>query len=483
MRARLHPSRVLGLALLSVGMLVGSPSWALDIGHSRLTSRPDQPLRLDVGIRAISPAESLSLQVAPAPLAAWREARLVPPVDLALLRVSLERDAQGQVRRIRLSSDQPFSGRVADVLLQIRSDSGRSLHQVSVLVPAPVRVQPPVRSAPTKRPVPVSVVIPALPTDHSASHSSAQRVPHGEIQVRSGDTMHSLERRYAVDGVTAFQWMLAVQRRNPDAFIGHNLHRLKAGQSLQMPDMDLMLSLDDTQARKLYVDQARALRFGGKVRMGQADASHGHAQAADVVVPDAAQAQDRLRLSAPVAGADQRQAVQHQLRDAGERVSQLEENVSNLSRALQSQGEAAKDLVLDSVSELGLSTVDTPAPIQNKPATAADSAPSSAATGAAASPSGSPSVVPGPDQGKMAGAVNKAKKTVSWIQEHMLAVMAVVLALIVLIVTWVLKRANTANQDIDDSPAPVSEAMVREKLEKINLDLDQPPSDEPSVRQ
>ena len=479
MRARLHPSRVLGLALLSAGMLAGGPSWALDVGHSRLTSRPDQPLRLDVGIRAISPAESLSLQVAPAPLAAWREAGLVPPVDLASLHVSLERDAQGQVRRIRLSSDQPFSGRVADVLLQIRSDSGQSLHQVSVLAPAPVRVQTPVRSAHTQRPAPISVVIPALAADRSASHSSIQRVPQGAIQVQAGDTMHSLERRYAVDGVTAYQWMLAVQRRNPDAFIGLNLHRLKAGQSLQMPDMDLMLSLDDAQARRLYVDQARALRLGGKVRMGQADASHGDVQAADVAVPDASQAQDRLRLSAPVSGADQRQAVQHQLRDTGERVSQLEENVSNLSRALQSQGEAAKDLVLDSVSELGLSTADTPASGQNKPAAAAGSA----ASGAAASPSGSPSVVPGPDQGKMAGAVNKAKKTVSWIQEHMLAVMAVVLALIVLIVTWVLKRANTANQDIDDSPAPVSEAMVREKLEKINLDLDQPPSDEPSVRQ
>ncbi len=483
MRARLHPSRVLGLALLSAGMWAGAPSWALDVGHSRLTSRPDQPLRLDVGIRAISPAESLSLQVAPAPLAAWRQAGLVPPVDLASLNVSLERDGQGQVRRIRLSSDQPFSGRVADVLLQIRSDSGQSLRQVSVLAPAPVRVQTPVRSAQAKRPATVSVVIPARPADRSASHSSTQRVPQGAIQVQSGDTMHALAHRYAVDGVTAYQWMLAVQRRNPDAFIGHNLHRLKAGQSLQMPDMDLMLSLDDAQARRLYVDQARALRMGGKVRMGQADASQGDLQSADVAVPEAAQTQDRLRLSAPGSGADHRQAVQHQLRDTGERVSQLEENVSNLSRALQSQGEAAKDLVLDSVSELGLSTADTPASVQNGPASAEGAASSAAASDATSSPPGSPSVVPGPDQGKMAGAVNKAKKTVSWIQEHMLAVMAVVLALIVLIVTWVLKRANSANQDIDDSPAPVSEAMVREKLEKINLDLDQPPSDEPPVRQ
>ncbi|XOT94403.1 hypothetical protein ACMTAU_13630, partial [Alcaligenes pakistanensis] len=107
---------------------------------------------------------------------------------------------------------------------------------------------------------------------------------------------------------------------------------------------------------------------------------------------------------------------------------------------------------------------------------ASGAASSAAVAGAIAVPAES-------EQGKMAGAVNKAKKTVSWIQENMLAVMAVVLALIVVLVTWVLRRANSENRNGDDSPAPVSEAMVREKLEKINLDLDQPPSDEPPVRQ
>ncbi len=476
MTGRRRALQLLGPALLSAGVLAGADVQALEIGHSRLVSRPDQPLRLDVGIRSITPAESLSLQAAPAPLPAWRAAGLVPPVDLASLQVRLERDGQGQVRRIVLSSDQPFSGKVADILLQIRSDSGQATHQVSVLAPAAVRVQLPVRQAQTRRAAPVSVLIPAAPAGAASGHSSVQRVPQGAIQVQSGDTLHALARRYAVDGVTAYQWMLAVQRLNPDAFIGHNLHRLKAGQSLQVPDMDLMLSLDDAQARRLYVDQARALRQGGRVRMGQADASQGALQVGAAVQADPEQAQDRLRLSAPSAAADHKQAVQHQLRDTGERVSQLEENVSNLSRALQSQGEAAKDLILESAGELGLAdtSADTPAAGPEQGGQAGAAAPLAA--------SGSASVAPGPEQGKMAGAVNKAKKTVSWIQEHMLAVMAVVLALIVLIVTWVLKRANSANQDIDDSPAPVSEAMVREKLEKINLDLDQPPSDEPPVR-
>lgn len=68
----------------------------------------------------------------------------------------------------------------------------------------------------------------------------------------------------------------------------------------------------------------------------------------------------------------------------------------------------------------------------------------------------------------------------SWIQEHMLGVITGLLALIVLIIAWLLRRANIARDDDgDDQPSAITEAMVQEKLDKINLDLSQPPSDEP----
>ncbi|XOT94405.1 hypothetical protein ACMTAU_13640, partial [Alcaligenes pakistanensis] len=141
MAGRLHPVRTLGSALLLAGMLAAAPVSALEIGHSRLVSSPNQVFKLDVGIRQISPEESLSLTVTPAPLSAWQQAGLTPPVDLDSLKAVMDRDGQGQVQRIRLSSEQMFSGSVADVLLQIQSDSGQFLHQVSVLAPAPVAVK------------------------------------------------------------------------------------------------------------------------------------------------------------------------------------------------------------------------------------------------------------------------------------------------------------------------------------------------------
>lgn len=45
------------------------------------------------------------------------------------------------------------------------------------------------------------------------------------------------------------------------------------------------------------------------------------------------------------------------------------------------------------------------------------------------------------------------------------------LALIVLMIAWVLRRANVARDEAEDS-VQVTEAMVQEKLQGIDLDLD-----------
>lgn len=63
----------------------------------------------------------------------------------------------------------------------------------------------------------------------------------------------------------------------------------------------------------------------------------------------------------------------------------------------------------------------------------------------------------------------------SWLQENLLGVITAVLALVVLIIAWVLRRASASRSD--DGQGGVTEAMVQERLEKIDLDLDKPPSD------
>ena len=60
---------------------------------------------------------------------------------------------------------------------------------------------------------------------------------------------------------------------------------------------------------------------------------------------------------------------------------------------------------------------------------------------------------------------------INGLQANLIAVITGVLALIVLIIAWVLRRANI-NQSRTDSA--VTPEMVKEKLEQINLDLNEP---------
>lgn len=63
----------------------------------------------------------------------------------------------------------------------------------------------------------------------------------------------------------------------------------------------------------------------------------------------------------------------------------------------------------------------------------------------------------------------------SWFQENMLGIITGILALLVLIIAWLLRRASASRED---GQGGITEAMVQERLEKIDLDFNQPASDQ-----
>lgn len=279
-------------------------------------------------------------------------------------------------------------------------------------------------------------------------------------------------------------------------------------------------------------DQLR-LSGGEPVKGGSAGSAQGSAMAPGAGAAGGSSSAD--------VHADNRVSTEKGIKDSEARVSQLEENVKHLNEALQAQGAAASGLLVDGAKGLGLSLPGTAGSANdantvnganaldgaNNSTAAANSNTANAngqAAGGAAQPSaGSAAAVggnakagPGADGASAAvasgsssatpntaapgsaaannqtndaaskgtngaGSVeqpisSKAEQTVSWIQEHMLGVITGLLALIVLIIAWILRRANTAHNDVD-RPGPVTEAMVKEKLDQINLDLEQAPSE------
>ena len=72
----------------------------------------------------------------------------------------------------------------------------------------------------------------------------------------------------------------------------------------------------------------------------------------------------------------------------------------------------------------------------------------------------------------------------SWLTDNLLVIVTAVLALLVFIIAWALRRAGARRGDDDEETYAYAEpaldtAALNRKLETISLDLDEPPSDEP----
>lgn len=72
----------------------------------------------------------------------------------------------------------------------------------------------------------------------------------------------------------------------------------------------------------------------------------------------------------------------------------------------------------------------------------------------------------------------------SWLADNLLAVVTAVLALLVFVVAWMLRRAGARRSDEVEAvdygdPPPFDSRAFSRKLDAIDLDLNHPPTDEP----
>jgi len=127
----MHPRKLLAGLL---GLAFAGLAHAFEFGHARLLSGVGQTLRADIPITQLSAQELAALQVRVAPEAAWRQAGLTPPVDWSSLQVRVVDGLTDNVRIARVTSDRVFVGTVADFLIDVQTVTGVQRHQVSVLV-------------------------------------------------------------------------------------------------------------------------------------------------------------------------------------------------------------------------------------------------------------------------------------------------------------------------------------------------------------
>ncbi|WP_234814637.1 FimV/HubP family polar landmark protein [Noviherbaspirillum denitrificans] len=407
--------------------LVFSNAWAAGLGKLTVLSSLGQPLRAEIELTAVSKDEVGALTAKLATADAFRQANIDFHPALSTLRFAVEQ--RGDRQFIRMTSSQPLNEPFVDMLLELAGPNGRLVREYTFLLdpadlrttqsaqvaPMPVpesaapaaqpRAQAPAESAPAPRASSQTRVQRAEPAPRVARPAAAlvEGDPvQGEYRVRSGDTLARIAGQVKPGGVSLDQMLVALYQSNPDAFVGNNMNRLKAGQILSVPDAEKARSISQSEAHGIVVAQSADFsnyrnKLAGKVaeaapqKSAEAKQSAGGKITAKVEEKPtpASESKDKLKLSnaqAAQGGAADKAAPATQedkiardkaIADANARVKELEKNVGELQKLLEVKNKALSDqqkqadaTAAAAKAEAAKPAPTAPAPMETKPAEA-----------------------------------------------------------------------------------------------------------------
>ncbi|OLU34417.1 hypothetical protein BVH03_02650 [Pseudomonas sp. PA15(2017)] len=201
---------------------------ALGLGEITLHSALNQPLNAEIQLLAVSDDMTASdIKVALAPADAFNRAGVDRVYFLNDLRFSpLLRGGKSVVRVV---SNQPVREPYLNFIVELKRPGGQLLREYTVLL------DPPSSSAYSSQAAP-------LADQQFTSYAPPRRTPiasRGErYQVASGESLWTIASKLRVDGDKSSlqDLMLDIHALNPDAFSNGDIHRLRAGASLLLPD-------------------------------------------------------------------------------------------------------------------------------------------------------------------------------------------------------------------------------------------------------
>lgn len=457
---------------------------AATLGHSRVTSAPDQPLRIVVQIKDLSALDLKSIAAQIAPAVAWQEAGLNPPVALDSLSSHLLPGLQDNVMQLVLQSRLVPTTRVVDVLVDLSTAASTQRHQVSVL-----QTQPPaaVQLAPSHA---SSVMVEPFspPARVTAPASAAKAVKTNAHAVLQGQTLHGIARNYRDESYNDQQLMAALLEANPRAFINGNMNLLRAGARLAIPDVETIVAISPQQARQLYqtqleqFDQHRQRVAKGEPSVISPEPAKTEAPIAkekppveeiaveesgvdaptvdEVVVepePELELSTDRLQLSAEndaEVEKDQQTATAQDLTHTAQRLSQL---------ALATESTAVETVEKPSTDEVKIQAVDS----KSSAALNTEVAATSVVAAVASTPETSVAALAAEaDTEKQVSTLTET----SWWAANAVSLAIGIFVLLVLLVAWFLRRAYATNMEYAEI-VPANSVRPREKTDTAEAEF------------
>ncbi len=522
LRASLIAAGLAGLTALPLS------AYAAGIGNLTVLSPLGQQLQAELSISA-TPEELASLSVRLASLETFRQAGVEYVPTLSTLRFSLEKRANGQPY-VRVTSNQSVNEPFLDILVELNWAQGRLVREYTFLLDPPEALQkapaaavaaPEVRTAPLAQPAPAPApqqqaeIAAPLPSPSSAptaekkipadrvskpppeakppaekkptadkkppvekAPAAAQAAPakSGDRLVKSGDTLSKIAAEVRPEGASLDQMLLALFNGNKAAFDADNMHRLRAGKILAIPDAQTIAAIDKSEARKIISAQAadfNAYRQKLAAVAGAKTAKKEEAprQAAigkiapkvEDKVP-APTGKDKLQVSRTEAAKDTKPgaagsrsgiaeedlvAKEKSLKEAKSRITELEKNVGEMKKLAELKSQSLADLQKQAQTAGKPAAAPVPAPATTPVPVAADKA-------AAVKPAEAPKVVEAPKLAPAAKPAEPAKPPEAAKEKPVEAV----------------KRADSS---VDKKPAPPAAKPVEPAAAKPPVAVPPPP--------
>ncbi len=389
-------------AALSLGVYAPDAS-ALALGTITVQSALGEPLRAEIDLPQITPAEADSLRASTAPPEVFRAQGMEYSTTAPQVQMQLQRRADGRTV-LRLSSSNPVNDPFLDLVVNATWGAGRISRSYTLLLDPPTA-----RKAPASPAALPQMAAPAAPSPPRSAIAAAPRAAaaarpmpsatedSAAVTVRRGDTAGRIAGAHRPDGVSLDQMLVALVRSNPGAFVDGNVNRIKAGAVLQLPSEAQAQAVPAGEARQIVAVQSRDFNAFRRKLAGAAPATvqaaaersaTGTVQTHTEDQRPASTAPDKLTLSK---GALQGQklteellAQRKQAHAASARAEELAKNIEELNKLSASSGTAAAPDAAASATEPGLNVSNpgvsaAPAAAPTEPA-----APTVASTGAPA---------------------------------------------------------------------------------------------------
>ncbi|WP_422098227.1 FimV/HubP family polar landmark protein [Variovorax sp.] len=400
--------------------LASTDASALALGPLKVQSALGEPLRAEIDVTEITAAEADSLKINVATADAFKTAGVPYNPALRDVRATLQRRAGGQYV-VRLNGSRPLNDPFIDLLLEANGSTGRIVRDYTVLLDpptartaadagTPIAPVAPQVAAPAERPGPVvartrrepaaapaPVAVAPAPSAASSSPAPTTRSPRpagsGEqVTVQRGDTAGKIAAANKPADISLDQMLVALLMANPDAFIGGNVNRIRAGAVLDLPSATEAGAVPAAEARRTVTAQSRdfsayrqrlaenaptsnvaaaSRRAGGRVQANVEDRNA------------AATAPDKLTISqgnATARAAEEKVAQTRQAQDRSNRVAELSKNIEELNKLKAAGGStaAAPSAAPAPAAAAPAATPGIPVPVAGPAAAVAPAAPSPA---------------------------------------------------------------------------------------------------------